>query len=342
MSDAVIKAALKSIAAGKSLSEADMEAVLGLMSEGHGSAAEMGALLMGLAVRGETAAEIAGAARHMRARMIRVEAPANAIDIVGTGGDGHNTYNVSTTAAFVAAGAGAVVAKHGNRSVSSLSGSADVLAALGIKVDAPLATLQRAMSEARIGFLWAPVHHPAMKAWAPIRADLGVRTLFNVLGPICNPASVRRQIVGVFKPDLAAIVADALRALGTTHAWVVHGHDGLDELSTTGPTSVAEIKDGTIRHFEVTPEEVGLPRARLADLTGGNAAANAASLLRVLQGEPGAYRDIVLMNAGAALVVAGLAKNLDDGIALARRSIDSGAAKDALDRLIAVTHAERP
>jgi anthranilate phosphoribosyltransferase len=269
--------------------------------------------------------------------MLRVNAPRGAVDIVGTGGDGHNTYNVSTCAAFVAAGAGLHVAKHGNRSVSSLSGASDVLQALGVRLDVPPATVEKAIAEAGCGFLWAPVHHPAMKAWAPIRAELGVRTLFNLLGPLCNPASVKRQVLGVFDRKWVEPLAHVLKNLGSEHAWVVHGNDGLDELSTTGPTSVAELRDGNIAVFEVTPEDAGLPRASLADLRGGDAKTNAAALRAVLDGAPGPYRDIVLMNAGAALVVGDKVASLADGVQRAAAAIDTGRARSTLDRLIAIS-----
>lgn len=337
MKAALVKAALQTIAAGATLDETEMSRVLDAMTDGGATPAQMGAFLMGLRVRGETVAEITGAARLMRERMITVAVPEGTVDIVGTGGDGHNTYNVSTCAAFVAAGAGLKVAKHGNRSVSSLSGASDVLAALGVRIDVPVETVARAVREAGVGFLWAPMHHPAFKAWAPVRADLGVRTMFNLLGPICNPARVKRQIVGVFDARWVEPVAEVLRNLGTEWAWVVHGRDGLDELSTTGPTLVAELASGQVRTFEVDPREVGLHPSSLADLRGGDAEANAKALRGVLAGEPGAYRDIVLLNTGAALLVGGAATDLADGVVRAAASIDSGAAAAALARLIAIT-----
>jgi anthranilate phosphoribosyltransferase len=267
-----------------------------------------------------------------------VVAPDGAVDIVGTGGDGLKTYNVSTCAAFVAAGAGLTVAKHGNRSVSSLSGASDVLTALGVKIDLNPAQITSVIDQAGVGFLWAPMHHPAMKVWAPIRAELGLRTLFNLMGPICNPANVDRQVVGVFAAEWVEPIAQVLGKLGSRHAWVVHGRDGLDELSTTGPTLVAELKGGAVSTFEVSPEDAGIPRASLADLKGGDAAANAAALRAVLGGAKGAYRDIVLLNAGAALVVGGKAADLRDGVALAAASIDGGAARGALERLISASN----
>jgi anthranilate phosphoribosyltransferase len=245
---------------------------------------------------------------------------------------------VSTCAAFVAAGAGLTIAKHGNRSVSSLSGASDVLSALGVKIDLAPADITRVIEETGIAFLWAPMHHPAMKAWAPIRAELGLRTLFNLMGPLCNPANVTRQVVGVFAAEWVEPIAHVLHKLGSTHAWVVHGRDGLDELSTTGPTLVAELKGGRVTSFEVTPEDTGLARATLADLKGGDAAMNADALRGVLAGHRGAYRDIVLINAGAALVVGGKARTITEGVTLAAVSIDSGAAKAALEKLVAATN----
>jgi anthranilate phosphoribosyltransferase len=327
---------------GGTLSAGEMELALDQMTAGALPPAQMGAFLLRLRERGETIEEVTGAARLLRSRMTPVNAPEGAIDIVGTGGDGHHTYNVSTCAAFVAAGAGARVAKHGNRSVSSLSGASDVLAALGVKLDVPPHVITREITEAGVGFMWAPMHHAAMKTWAPIRAELGVRTIFNVLGPICNPANVTRQVVGVYDRRWLEPLARALGNLGSTHVWVVHGHDGLDELSTTGPTSVAELRDGAVRLFEVTPQEAGLKSVTLADLKGGDAAVNAAALKRVLAGEAGAYTDIVLLNAGAALVVSGAAGDLSEGVALARDSIASGRAQAALDALVRISTAAAP
>lgn len=337
MSATNLKPLIQKIAAGQSLDETEIEAALAAMTAGEATPAQMGAFLMGLRVRGETVPEITGAARLMRSKMLSVAAPPDAIDIVGTGGDGHATFNVSTCAAFVAAGAGLHVAKHGNRSVSSLSGASDVLAALGVKLDPGAQAIERAIREAGVGFLWAPVHHPAMKVWAPIRAELGVRTIFNLLGPLCNPANVKRQVVGVFARSWVEPVAEVLQNLGSEHAWVVHGADGLDELTTTGATTVAELKDGDITIFEVLPEDAGLTRANLSDLKGGDASVNAAALRGVLAGKPGPYRDIVLLNAAAALIVGGRAANLADGVVRASTAIESGSAQRALDTLVAIT-----
>lgn len=339
MSAELVKAALKKVAAGEPFNAQEAEQILGAMTDGDASPAQMAAFVMGLRVRGETVGEITGAARLLRARMRTVTVPENAIDIVGTGGDGHHTYNISTASALVAAGAGACVAKHGNRSVSSLSGASDVLTALGVKLDCGLDRVEAAVREAGVGFLWAPNHHPPMKVWGPIRAELGVRSLFNLLGPICNPGGVKRQVVGVFSADWVQPIAEALKDLGSERVWVVHGHDGLDELSTTGATMVADVQNGAITQFDVTPEDCGLARASLSDLKGGDAKENAEAITALLSGAPGAYRDIVLLNAGAALVVGGLAATLADGIAQAALSIDSGKARAALDRLIAISNA---
>jgi len=331
------KSILRDLAHGTAFDAAGFEHALDVMSGDGATLAQKAAFLALLRGRGERVAEITGAARLLRARMTRVPAPAGAIDIVGTGGDGHGTYNVSTAAAFVVAGAGVPVAKHGNRAVSSKSGASDVLAALGVNLDAPITTVSRAISEAGVGFLWAPLYHPLMKTWAPVRAELGFRSLFNLLGPICNPAGVSRQVVGVFGREWVLPVAETLQALGSVRAMVVHGSDGMDELTTTGPTWVAELTDEGITSYEVMPEDAGVSRASLADLAGGDAAHNAAAIRALLDGTPGPYRDIVILNAAAALMVAGRASNLADGAALAARSIDTGAAKTALAQLVAVS-----
>ena len=333
-----LKRLLSRAADGQRFTESEMQAALDLLMSGVAPPVAMGAFLMALRVRGETTEEITGAAKFLRERMTTVDAPPGAVDIVGTGGDSHGTYNVSTAAAFVAAGAGVTIAKHGNRAVTSLSGASDVLAALGVKLDVSPVSVSRAISDSGVGFLWAPLYHPAMKMWAPIRADLGVRTLFNLLGPLCNPAGVTRQVVGVYDRKLVEPVAQVLKNLGSVHAWVVHGADGMDELTTTGITTVAELQGGGITVFDVTPEDAGLPRAKISDLKGGDAAHNATALRNLLQGEPSAYRDIVVLNAAAALIVAGKASGLEDGVGRAQHAIDSGSAARALDRLVAVTN----
>jgi anthranilate phosphoribosyltransferase len=332
-----LKALIQKVADGVPLERAETINALEIMTAGHATPAQMGAFLMALRIRGETVDEITGAAAFMRSKMTRVVAPVGAVDIVGTGGDSHGTYNISTCAALVAAGAGLAVAKHGNRSVSSISGASDVLTALGVKLDVGPEVIERCIAEASVGFMWAPMHHPAMKHWAPIRGELGIRTIFNLLGPISNPAGVTRQVVGVFSRAWVEPVAIVLKTLGAEHVWVVHGHDGLDELTTTGSTDVAELKDGRITVFEVTPADAGLPPAKLTDLKGGDAATNSRAIVDVLAGIAGPFRDIVLLNTAAALIVGGKAHSLVDGVALAARSIDSGAARRALDRLIAVS-----
>jgi len=339
MSAKELKEIIQKVATGATLETAEMQAALEIMMSGVATPAQMGAFLMGLRVRGETVAEITGAAKLMRAKMTTVEAPPGAVDIVGTGGDGVGTYNVSTCASLIAAGAGVPIAKHGNRSVSSISGASDVLAALGVKLDVAPATITRAINEAGVGFMWAPMHHAALKYWAPIRGELAIRTVFNLLGPICNPAGVKRQVVGVFSAQWVEPIAHVLRNLGSEHVWVVHGHDGLDEITTTGATEVAELKGGRVTRFEVTPADAGLAPAKLSDLKGGDAKTNAAAIREVLAGKKGPFRDVALLNAAAALIVGGKAMNLTDGVALAAHSIESGAAMRALQKLVAVTNA---
>jgi len=329
---------IQKVSGGATLSEDEIRSALEQMTAGAATPAQMGAFLMALRVRGETVEEIAGAAQMLRAKMNRVEVAPDAIDIVGTGGDTHGTYNISTCAALIAAGAGVKIAKHGNRRVSSRSGASDVLSELGVKLEVPAATIARCVGEAGVGFLWAPLHHPALKHWAPIRGELGIRTIFNLLGPICNPAGVKRQVVGVFSWHWVEPIAHVLNSLGAEHVWVVHGHDGLDELTTTGATDVAELKGGKVTVFEVTPADAGLAPAKLSDLKGGDEMENAAAIRDVLAGKKTPLRDIAVLNAAAALIVAGKAANLLDGAALAAHSIESGAARRALERLVAITN----
>lgn len=333
-----LKLLMQKVATGASLTEEEIADAFETMMSGVASPVQMAAFLMALRVRGETIPEITGASRLMRARMLPVEAPPDAVDIVGTGGDGHNTFNVSTCAAIVAAGAGVPIAKHGNRAVSSLSGASDVLAALGVKIDLQPVAITRSIAKSGVGFMWAPIHHPAMKAWAPARAELGVRTILNLLGPLANPAGVKRQVVGVFNAAWTEPIAEALKNLGSVHVWVVHGSDGLDEITTTGPTRVTELKDGKIHTFEVRPSDAGLPPATLEDLKGGDATVNAAAIRELLGGEQGAFRDIVVLNAGAALLVGGKAATLREGAERAARAIDDGSAGRALDQLVAATN----
>jgi anthranilate phosphoribosyltransferase len=340
MSSQDFRAVLAKVAAGQILTEDEAAAAFDRMMSGDVTPSQMGAFLMGLRVRGEAVSEIAGAARAMRARALAIEAPPGAIDTVGTGGDNSGSFNVSTAAAIVVAGSGVPVAKHGNRNFSSKSGSADILAALGVNLDCDMALVKRAIWEAGIGFLMAPRHHSATRHVAPTRVELGTRTIFNLLGPLSNPAGVKRQLVGVFAPEWVEPVAEVLGRLGSQHAWVVHG-DGMDEITTAGTTRIAELKGGKVSVFELTPEQVGLKRASLADLRGGDPSHNAARLRALLDGETGPLRDVVLFNAGAALVIAGKAKDVKDGMAAAAKAIDGGKAKQALDRLIAITN-DRP
>ncbi len=334
-----LKDLLERAASGSTFDDVEIGSALDRLSVDDATDIQRAAFLMALRVRGETIAEISGAARFLRERMLSVDAPEGAVDIVGTGGDSHGTYNVSTCAALVAAGAGLTVAKHGNRSVSSKSGASDVLDALGVKIDLTPEQCGRVLSEAGIAFLWAPMHHPTMKTWAPARGAMKIRTIFNLLGPIANPARVRRQVVGVFDLRWVEPVADALKQLGAERAWVVHGADGMDELTTTGPTTVAEVADGEVAVFELTPQQAGLPTASIEKLKGGDAAVNAAAIRDVLDGKKSAFRDIVLFNAGAALVVGDRAANIADGVERAAAAIDDGRAKAALEKLLKASHA---
>ena len=333
-----LKSIIGKVATGATLSREEAASAFDSMMSGEATPSQMGALLMALRVRGETVDEITGAVVAMRAKMLRVEAPANAVDVVGTGGDGSGSVNVSTCAAFIVAGAGVPVAKHGNRNLSSRSGSADVLSALGVKLDIKPDHVGRCVHEAGIGFMFAPQHHPAMKNVGPTRVELATRTIFNLLGPLSNPAGVRRQMVGVFSRQWVLPLAQVLKNLGSEAVWVVHGSDGLDEITLTGPTFVAALEHGTIRSFEVRPEEADLPLSSGEALKGGDAAANAVALQSVLDGLPSPYRDVALLNAAAALIVAGRAVTLKEGVAIGRNAIDSGAAAARLKHLIAVSN----
>jgi len=333
-----LKSIIGKVATGATLSREEAASAFDSMMSGEATPSQMGALLMALRVRGETVDEITGAVAAMRAKMLRVEAPANAVDVVGTGGDGSGSVNVSTCAAFIVAGAGVPVAKHGNRNLSSRSGSADVLSALGVKLDIKPDHVGRCVHEAGIGFMFAPQHHPAMKNVGPTRVELATRTIFNLLGPLSNPAGVRRQMVGVFSRQWVLPLAQVLKNLGSEAVWVVHGSDGLDEITLTGPTFVAALEHGTIRSFEVRPEEADLPLSSGEALKGGDAAANAVALQSVLDGLPSPYRDVALLNAAAALIVAGRAATLKEGVAIGRNAIDSGAAAARLKHLIAVSN----
>lgn len=333
-----IKALIAKVATGATLSREEASHAFDRMMSGEATPSQMGGLLMALRVRGETVEEITGAVTAMRAKMLRVAAPANAIDVVGTGGDASGSYNISTCAAFIVAGAGIPVAKHGNRALSSRSGAADVLSSLGVNIELTPAQVAQCIDKAGIGFMFAPAHHPAMKNVGPTRVELGTRTIFNLLGPLSNPASVKRQLVGVFSRQWIEPLAQVLKNLGSECVWVAHGSDGLDEITTSGPTAIAALENGNIRTFEVTPEELGLRRVTPDLLRGADAQANAAALRSVIEGKDGPYRDIAVMNAAAAIVVAGAAGNLKDGVALAKSSLDTGAARARLDQLIAVSN----
>lgn len=331
------KAVIAKVATGASLTRDEAANAFDAMMSGDATPSQMGALLMGLRVRGETVDEITGAVTTMRAKMLTVAAPPDAVDVVGTGGDGSGSVNVSTCTSFVVAGCGVPVAKHGNRALSSKSGAADVLNALGVKIDITPDHVGRCVAEAGIGFMFAPTHHPAMKNVGPTRVELATRTIFNLLGPLSNPAGVKRQMIGVFSRQWVQPLAQVLKNLGSESIWVVHGSDGLDEITLSGPTAVAELKNGEIKTFEVSPEDAGLPRAPADALKGGDAEANAVALRAVLEGMPGPYRDVALLNAAATLIVAGKAKDLKEGVALGAQSIDSGAAEARLKKLIAVS-----
>jgi len=332
------KPLIAKVATGASLTRDEAVLAFDTMLSGEVTPAQMGGFLMALRVRGETVDELTGAVSAMRAKMLRVTPPIGAIDIVGTGGDGHGSYNVSTLASIIVAACGVPVAKHGNRAASSKSGSSDVLTALGVKIGLPAADVEACIAKANIGFMMAQTHHAAMRHVGPVRAELGTRTIFNLLGPLSNPAGVKRQLLGVFSASWLQPLAEVLRNLGSEKVWLVHGSDGLDELTTTGPTKIVALEHGHIRSFEITPEEVGLARATLNDLKGGDADHNAAALHSVLDGVKNAYRDIALLNAGASLVVADKAANVRDGITLAAKALDSGAAKATLATLVKVSN----
>ncbi len=326
--------ALERLVGGGHLTRAETEELFGRLMDGELSDPVKAALLIALRMKGEEPAEIAGAAAAMRRRAVRIpHTRASVVDTCGTGGDGHGTFNISTAAALVAAAAGVPVAKHGNRSVSSKSGSADVLAALGVKIDVSPEVAGAALDRIGIAFLFAPVLHPAMREVMPVRRELALRTVFNVLGPLTNPAGARRQLMGVYAPHLVERIGRVLAELGAEHALVVHGDDGLDEISTTGSTRVAEVENGSVRTFTLEPEDLGLPRATLADLAGGGPEENATAMRRLLAGEPGPLADVVVANAAAAIRVGRLAEDLPAGVAIAREALGSGAAAKKLEEL---------
>ncbi|MEO1748891.1 MAG: anthranilate phosphoribosyltransferase, partial [Pseudomonadota bacterium] len=325
------------IADGQALSANDARAAFDTIMSGDATPSQIGAFLMGLRVRGETVDEISGAVSTMRAKMARVNAPDGAIDIVGTGGDNSGTYNISTAAAIIAAGAGAKVAKHGNRSLSSKSGAADVLASLGVNIEIGPEPISKCIEGAGLGFMFAPMHHAAMKHVGPSRVEMGTRTIFNLLGPLSNPAGVKRQVVGVFAPQWLEPLARVLGGLGSEHVWVVHG-DGLDEFTTAGETQVVEWSNGALKRFTVKPEDVGLERVSLDALKGGTPDENARAMTDLLDGKLGAYRDIACLNAASGLVVGGHAKDLGEGVSMARESIDSGKAKHVFADVIKISN----
>jgi anthranilate phosphoribosyltransferase len=333
--DADFSALLKRVGSGQALDAADSMRAFAAIMSGEIPEPRIAAFLTALAVRRPTVDEIVGAARAMRSNMLAIKAPEGAIDLCGTGGDGHGTLNVSTAVSFVVAGSGVAVAKHGNRNMSSNTGAADVLEALGVRIDVPPQIAERCLAEANVCFLFAQTYHPAMRHVAGVRRALGFRTIFNLLGPLSNPAGVTRQLMGVFSQDWIDPVAEALSRLGTEKAWIVHGGDGLDELTTTTITAIAAIADGGVEHHEIRPGDAGLTAGTLAQIKGGDATENAGAIMRLLAGEQGAFRDIVLLNAAAALIIAGKAKNLREGARLAAEAIDTGRAKAALTKLAA-------
>lgn len=332
---------IEKVARHEDLTEDEAAGVMREVMEGRAPATSLAALLAVLRMKGERPDEIVGFARTMRAHAVAVKRPSGTVfDTCGTGGDGSGTFNISSAAALVVAACGVRVAKHGNRSVSSRCGSADVFEHLGVRVDAPPQVVERTLTDANVAFFFAPTFHPAMKHAGQARRELGMRTAFNLLGPLTNPAGASRQIIGVPRPELTELMAHALLRLGSERAWVVHGSDGLDEISTTGHTKVSECRDGVVHTFYLHPADVGLSKAAPADLKGGDAATNAAMVRGVLDGVPGAPRDVVLFNAGAALLVAGRCSSIADGIALAARAIDAGDARATLERMAESSHQE--
>ncbi|HEY5793954.1 MAG TPA: anthranilate phosphoribosyltransferase, partial [Bosea sp. (in: a-proteobacteria)] len=322
------------VATGASLSRDEARDAFDTILSGGVTNAQAAAFLMALRVRGETVEEITGAVSAMRSKMLTVQAPADAIDIVGTGGDSSGSYNVSTLASIITAACGVPVAKHGNRAASSKTGTADVLMALNVKVGLDPAATERCIAQAGVGFMFAPTHHASMRHVAPVRVELGTRTIFNLLGPLSNPAGVKKQLIGAFSETWLEPMVRVLASLGSTRIWAVHGSDGLDEITTTGPTRVVSLEGGKIESFTISPDDVGLPRAKPEDLRGGEPAQNAAALRAVLDGEKTAFRDIAAFNAAAALLVAGKAADLRDGLAQATAALDSGKAKATLAALI--------
>ena len=333
-----LKTHIAKVASGQPLTRAEAREAFDVMMSGEATPSQIAGLLMALRVRGETVDEITGAVEIMREKMLRVAAPADAIDIVGTGGDASGSYNISTCAAFIAAGAGLKVAKHGNRALSSRSGAADVLMALGIKIDVPPEKISQSISEVGLGFMFAPAHHASMKFVGPTRVELGTRTIFNLLGPLSNPAGAKRQVTGVFSKAWVEPLAQVLKNLGSEACWICYGEGGMDEIVPSGTTWISELKDGSIRSFELTPEAAGLARSKIEDLKGGDAAHNAEALKSVLSGQASAFADAALMTAGAAFIVAGKEKDIKQAVARARDAVKSGAARKVHARLVEVSN----
>lgn len=338
----LLKPVLAQLADGQTLSVDQSRHAFEVIMSGAATPSQIGAFLMALRLRGETVEEITGAAQVMRAKALSIQAPANAVDTCGTGGDASGTYNISTAAAIVVAALGVPVAKHGNRAMSSKSGSAEVLKALGVDIDADMSLVEQALKEANICFLMAPRHHAAMRFVGPTRVEMGMRTIFNLLGPLSNPAGTKRQLLGVFSNRWVEPLAKVAGALGNEKVWVVHGGDGLDELTTTGPSQVAEWNAGKVRLFEVEPESFGLKRAESSALKGADATVNAAAMRKVFEGQKSAYRDIVVLNAAATLVVADKARQLSEGVEMAQAALDEGKALATLNKLIEVTNRPKP
>ncbi len=334
----MIKEAIASVVKGSDLPESEMTAVMEEIMTGGASPAQIGSFITALRMKGETVDEITGAARVMRAKVTKVACPPDAVDTCGTGGDESMTFNISTASAFVAAGTGLVVAKHGNRSVSSKSGSADVLKALGVNIEAEVSRVEECLKEAGIGFLFAPMLHGAMKYAAPVRREIGIRSIFNILGPLTNPAGAKNQIIGVYDPPLTDLVAKVLFNLGSNHAFIVRGEDGLDEITLTCETKITELKGSSIRSYHIKPEDFGFTRCSPGELKGGDPEENARIIMDVLKGENGPRREIVLLNSAAAITAGGRAKTLEEGIAVARGSIDTGSALKKLEELRGITN----
>jgi anthranilate phosphoribosyltransferase len=335
-----LKPYIKKLTQRNKLLEAEAREAFTLIFSGGVSSAQIAAFVTALRVSGEEPAEIVGAVHALRAHTETIQAPAGTIDTCGTGGSGHNTLNVSTAAAIVVAACGVPVAKHGNRGISSSSGSADVLAALGVNLNASKAQLEHALRDANICFMFAPHHNKAMQHVAEVRRELGVRTIFNILGPLLNPARAKRQLLGVYSKDLLHPMAEVLQMLGSEHAWVVHGHDGLDEITITAPTDVIELKDGKLHEFKLYPLDYGIDLTLIDDIHGQDAPYNAAAMRSLFTGQKGAYRDIVLLNSAAALVVAGKTDDIPKGLTLAAHALDGGGAQRTLERLVAITQAQ--